>query len=79
VSGSTTADLLRITQTGTGNVLVVEDSTNPDLTPFVIQADGKIAIGTYSTVANLEVRATGANGILLGPDLSRRGCSLATV
>jgi hypothetical protein len=70
VSGSTTADLLRITQTGTGNVLVVEDSTNPDLTPFVIQADGKIAIGTYSTVANLEVRATGANGILLGPDLS---------
>ena len=70
MSGSTTADLLRITQTGTGNVLVVEDSTNPDLTPFVIQADGKIAIGTYSTVANLEVRATGANGILLGPDLS---------
>lgn len=69
-SGSTTADLVRLSQTGTGNVLVVEDSTNPDLTPLVIQADGKIAIGTSSTVANLEVRAVGANGILLGPDLS---------
>ena len=68
-SGSTTADLVRLTQNGTGNVLVVEDSSNPDSSPFVIQADGKVAIGTSSTVANLEVRGYGANGILLGPDL----------
>ena len=69
-SASTSTDLLRLTQVGTGNAFVVEDSTNPDITPFVIQGDGKVAIGTSSTVANFEVRATGANGILLGPDLS---------
>lgn len=62
--------MLRITQTGTGNAFVVEDSTNPDVTPFVIAADGKVSIGTSSTVANLEVMATGANGILLGKDTS---------
>lgn len=33
---------LRITQLGTGNALVVEDSTNPDATPFVVDADGKV-------------------------------------
>ena len=31
---------LRITQLGTGNALLVEDSTNPDSTPFVIDANG---------------------------------------
>jgi hypothetical protein len=31
---------LRITQLGTGDALVVEDSANPDATPFVIAADG---------------------------------------
>ena len=37
-SGSTTTDLVRITQTGTGNAFVVEDSTNPDVSPFAIVA-----------------------------------------
>jgi hypothetical protein len=74
-SASTSTDLLRLTQVGTGNAFVVEDSTNPDITPFVIQGDGKVAIGTSSTVANLEVRANGANGILLGQDLAASGQS----
>jgi hypothetical protein len=39
---------LRITQIGTGNALVVEDEANPDATPFVIDADGKVLIG-YGT------------------------------
>ena len=37
---------LRVTQLGTGNALVVEDSANPDSTPFVIDASGKVGIGT---------------------------------
>lgn len=44
-SGSSSGDLLRITQTGTGNALLVEDSTNPDATPFVIATDGRVLAG----------------------------------
>lgn len=36
---------LRITQLGTGNALLVEDSTNPDATPTVIAADGTVIVG----------------------------------
>jgi hypothetical protein len=39
-------DAVRITQTGSGNALVVEDSANPDATPFVVTADGSVGIGT---------------------------------
>lgn len=45
VVANTTYDAVRITQTGTGNALVVEDSANPDSTPFVITADGKVSVG----------------------------------
>lgn len=37
---------LRITQLGTGNALLVEDSSNPDATPFVINASGTVLAGT---------------------------------
>jgi hypothetical protein len=36
---------LRITQLGTGNALLVEDSTNPDSSPFVIDSDGYVVAG----------------------------------
>lgn len=36
---------LRITQLGTANALLVEDNTNPDSTPFVIDASGNVVIG----------------------------------
>lgn len=39
-------DGLRITQTGTGNALVVEDSANPDSTPFLIDGAGDVLFGT---------------------------------
>jgi hypothetical protein len=40
---------LRVTQLGTGNALVVEDSTNPDSTPFVVNASGNVGIGIAPT------------------------------
>jgi len=46
ISTSSTSDALRITQTGSGNALVVEDSANPDSTPFVINNDGRLIAGT---------------------------------
>lgn len=36
---------LRITQLGTGNALLVEDSANPDATPVVIDASGRVIVG----------------------------------
>ena len=49
VSGSSSGDLVRITQTGSGNALVVEDSANPDSTPLVVDASGNVVIGQVST------------------------------
>lgn len=42
---------LRITQTGTGNALVVEDSANPDATPFVVDANGRTLIGGSTPIS----------------------------
>lgn len=54
IAVSSSSDALRITQTGSGNALVVEDSANPDSTPFVINNSGVVGIGltnpgTYTT------------------------------
>jgi hypothetical protein len=52
VNSSDTA--LRITQVGTGNALLVEDSANPDSTPFVIDANGRVVVGaTAAPLVNL--------------------------
>jgi len=57
VTANTTTDAVRITQLGTGNALLVEDSTNPDSTPFVINASGVNIQGYTSSI-------TGAGGIV---------------
>jgi hypothetical protein len=41
---------LRITQLGTGNALLVEDSTNPDSTPFVIDSVGNVIKGNDTAI-----------------------------
>lgn len=51
ISGATSTDAVRITQTGTGNALVVEDSSNPDSTPFVIDANGGVIVGNTAVTA----------------------------
>ena len=57
-SGTTSSDLVRITQLGTGNALVVEDSTNPDATPFVVNTSGSVGIGTINPGYKLDVAGT---------------------
>ena len=42
---------LRITQLGTGNALLVEDSTNPDSTPFVIDSTGDVIRGNLTALS----------------------------
>ena len=56
ISGSSSNDALRITQTGAGNALLVEDATNPDSTPFVVTTAGDVGIGTTSPLTPLYVR-----------------------
>jgi hypothetical protein len=50
-----TTPALRITQTGTGNAISVEDEANPDATPFVVTATGDVGIGTNAPGEKLEV------------------------
>jgi hypothetical protein len=47
---------LRVTQTGTGNAILVEDSTNPDSTPFVVTATGNVGIGLTNPSAPLHTK-----------------------
>jgi hypothetical protein len=51
ISANTTTDALRITQTGTGNAFVVEDSSSPDSSPFVIDSDGRVINGSTTSVS----------------------------
>lgn len=65
ISSNSTSAALRVTQVGTGDALLVEDSANPDASPFVITTNGDVGIGT-TTVANVAGYATlalnGTNG-----------------
>jgi hypothetical protein len=54
-SVNSTSDAVKITQTGTGNAFVVEDSTSPDSTPFVVDANGNVGIGTTAPAQKLTV------------------------
>ena len=55
-SGTTSADMVRITQTGTGNAFVVEDEANPDSTPFVIHSAGPVGVGTTNPSDQLHLQ-----------------------
>lgn len=45
----------RITQTGTGAALLVEDNTNPDSTSFIVNSDGNVGIGTLNPATKLHI------------------------
>jgi len=78
LSGNVTIDsnsagpALKITQTGTGPVLRVQDSVDPDVTPFIIDSTGQVGIGTQSPSTALDVD----NGVI---QLSSSGVSRTTI
>jgi len=53
-----TTPALRITQTGTGNAISVEDEANPDATPFVVTSIGDVGLGTSTPTQKLDVRGS---------------------
>jgi hypothetical protein len=75
---------LRITQLGTGNALLVEDSANPDASPVVIDSIGVLMVGaTTSSVpvsggAALQTNGTGNGGATLGAFQWNAGANPAT-
>jgi microcystin-dependent protein len=65
LSGNVTIDTnssspaLKITQTGTGYALRVQDSADPDSTPLVIDNTGKLGLGTTSPSEALDIDNSG--------------------
>ena len=58
LTANSASDALRITQTGAGNALLVEDAANPDSSPFVITGAGDVGVGTSSPGFKLQVIGT---------------------
>lgn len=65
VTGSTNlgVPLMRVTQTGAGDALVVEDSANPDSTPFTVNAAGRVGIGLSVATTETAALTVDAGGI----------------
>jgi hypothetical protein len=59
ISTDSSGPALKITQTGTGDVLRVQDSVDPDLTPFVINAAGLVGLGTVAPAEALDIDNNG--------------------
>jgi len=73
-SGSTSTDIVKIIQTGSGNALRVEDSVSPDSTSFIVDSDGQVGIKTNQPNYDLDIRGT----LLLGGSVYVQGGELTT-
>jgi hypothetical protein len=59
IDSNTPSPALKITQTGTGPVLRVQDSADPDVTPFIVDNSGNVGIGTATPSSALEIASPG--------------------
>jgi hypothetical protein len=59
ISTNSSGPALKITQTGTGEVLRVQDSADPDTTPFIINSAGLVGLGTVSPTEALDIDNNG--------------------
>ena len=74
IDSDTPTPALKITQTGTGPVLRVQDSADPDVTPFIIDTTGNVGVGTASPDAGLTVAtvASFADGAAATPSIAHQ-------
>lgn len=78
VSGSSADDIVRITQSGTGVPLRVEDETT-DTTPFIIDTAGNVGIGTPTPAVKLAViGAITSTGLITGVGVTSTGAVTST-
>jgi hypothetical protein len=70
VNVNSTSNALEIRQLGSGNALLVEDSTNPDATPTVVDLAGNLILGksnrTSAITSKIEIHSTSTEGLQLG-------------
>jgi hypothetical protein len=59
IDSNTSSPALTITQTGTGAAFKVQDSADPDVTPFIVDSTGQVGIGTATPVSALEIASPG--------------------
>ena len=81
IAANSTTDGLRITQIGTGNALLVEDSANPDATPFVIDAIGAVRVGyltASTTLSNDAAQSVTPQFQVLGAGLSSAAAAISS-
>lgn len=55
ISANTSGPALLVTQTGAGAAIRIQDSTDPDSTPFVVDNAGNVGIGTASPANALDL------------------------
>jgi hypothetical protein len=66
ISANSASVALRVTQTGSGDALRIEDSANPDASPFVIDGNGNVFKGSSTSIAveypmGFQIHGTGAD------------------
>lgn len=59
---SSTTAALRVTQTGAGDSLLIEDSSNPDSSPIVINADGQLVVGATTNIGTAKLQVIRDDG-----------------
>lgn len=59
ISTDSSGPALKITQTGTGPALRVQDSADPDVTPFLINSAGLVGLGTAAPAEALDIDDNG--------------------
>lgn len=75
---STANPALLINQTGTGHAIRVEDETNPDSSPFVVDAAGNVGIGKDNPSQKLDVVGNGVfTGGVTSLNATKVACSWA--
>lgn len=69
VKGATTvlansaSPALKVTQTGAGNAFVVEDTTSTDVSPFVIDASGRVILGNPTVITGSQLETHGVTDV----------------
>lgn len=72
---TSTQSALRVTNTGTGESLRIEDATNPDATPFIVANNGQTVIGGLTPYSTASLTVNGGASIESGSYYVRVGSS----